>query len=100
MSEWTFDVDQHFDADYLYFYEPRLAEVSDADTELICRLLELAPGAAMLDLAPISERPVGKCETARVSDWGHGSAEPCLKRASAGQGVFPCQPRRPRTQCP
>jgi SAM-dependent methyltransferase len=46
-----FDFDEVFGDDYLYFYEPRLAEVSDSDTELIWRLLELEPGLEVLDLA-------------------------------------------------
>ena len=47
-----FDVEQVFDEDYLYFYEPLLTdEVSDAQTETVWRLLELEPGAGVLDLA-------------------------------------------------
>jgi len=51
VAEPVFDVSEVFDDDYLYFYEPRLAEVSDADAELIWRLLELEPGMEVLDLA-------------------------------------------------
>ena len=50
MSEPRFDLDV-FDEDYLYFYEPRLAEASDADADLIWRLLGLEPGMTVLDLA-------------------------------------------------
>jgi SAM-dependent methyltransferase len=46
-----FEFDEVFDDDYLYFYEPRLAEASDADAETIWRLLELEPGMEVLDLA-------------------------------------------------
>lgn len=46
-----FDVDEVFDADYLYFYEPLLAEVSDADAQAIWQFLELEPGSEVLDLA-------------------------------------------------
>jgi SAM-dependent methyltransferase len=41
-----------FDEDYLYFYEPVLTDdASDAQAELIWRLLELGPGVEVLDLA-------------------------------------------------
>ena len=41
-----------FDEDYLYFYATFLTEErSDADAELLWRLLELEPGMAVLDLA-------------------------------------------------
>jgi ubiquinone/menaquinone biosynthesis C-methylase UbiE len=46
-----FDFDDMFDEDYLYFYEPLLEPNSDADAELIWRLLELEPGSRVLDLA-------------------------------------------------
>lgn len=52
MSEPAFDVEGLFDEDYLYFYEPFLSEArSDAETELIWRLLDLQPGMQVLDLA-------------------------------------------------
>jgi ubiquinone/menaquinone biosynthesis C-methylase UbiE len=46
-----FDFEDVFDEDYLYFYEPLLAPQSDADADLIWRLLELTPGQRVLDLA-------------------------------------------------
>jgi ubiquinone/menaquinone biosynthesis C-methylase UbiE len=46
-----FDFDDVFDQDYLYFYEPLLAPQSDAEAELIWRLLDLRPGQRVLDLA-------------------------------------------------
>ncbi len=47
-----FDVDEVFDDDYLYFYEPRLtAERNDADADLVSRLLELESGMTVLDVA-------------------------------------------------
>jgi ubiquinone/menaquinone biosynthesis C-methylase UbiE len=46
-----FDFEDVFDEDYLYFYEPLLAAQSDADADLITRLLELTPGQRVLDLA-------------------------------------------------
>jgi ubiquinone/menaquinone biosynthesis C-methylase UbiE len=51
VSDPVFDVDELFDDDYLYFYEPRLAGVSDADAGVIWRLLELERGMEVLDLA-------------------------------------------------
>jgi ubiquinone/menaquinone biosynthesis C-methylase UbiE len=47
----AFDFDKVFDEDYLYFYEPRLAEASDADAKTIWRLLKLEPDMTVLDLA-------------------------------------------------
>jgi SAM-dependent methyltransferase len=46
-----FDSGEVFDDDYLYFYEPGLAAVGDADTDTIWRLLSLDPGSDVLDLA-------------------------------------------------
>lgn len=47
-----FDVAEVFDDDYLYFYAGVLTEErSDAETELIWRLLDMAPGLRVLDLA-------------------------------------------------
>ena len=49
MDEPRFDVDDVFDEDYLWFYEPMLAERTPADVERIWRALELAPGLELLD---------------------------------------------------
>jgi len=47
-----FDREAVFDDDYLYFYADRISpEQSEADVELIWRLLELEPGLGLLDLA-------------------------------------------------
>ena len=52
MDEPAFDVEGLFDEDYLYFYEPVLSDDrSDAEAELIWRLLDLQPGMRVLDLA-------------------------------------------------
>lgn len=49
---WRFDAEDLFDDDYLFFYAEILTdEISDTQTELIWRLLELEPGAKVLDLA-------------------------------------------------
>jgi cyclopropane fatty-acyl-phospholipid synthase-like methyltransferase len=46
------DREQVFDEDYLYFYESYLSDEStDAQVDLIWRLLELEPGMEVLDLA-------------------------------------------------
>src|SRR5687767_12215848 len=46
-----FDFDEVFDADYLFFYEPLFADVTEADVDVIWRLLKLEPDMAVLDLA-------------------------------------------------
>ncbi|WP_236788863.1 class I SAM-dependent methyltransferase [Amycolatopsis sp. GM8] len=52
MTDPVFDMADLFGEDYLYFYADRTGdERSDADTELIWRLLELEPGMEVLDLA-------------------------------------------------
>ncbi|MBE3200546.1 SAM-dependent methyltransferase [Parafrankia irregularis] len=48
----TFDARKVFDQDYLYFYAPRLTDGrSEAEAQLIWKLLELEPGMETLDLA-------------------------------------------------
>lgn len=51
MAQPPFDFEQVFDEDYLYFYEPLLTDGSDPEAQSIWALLELAPGAEVLDLA-------------------------------------------------
>ncbi len=51
MSFDAFDFEEIFDEDYLHFFAPDLAAASDAESQLIWRLLELEPGDAVLDLA-------------------------------------------------
>jgi SAM-dependent methyltransferase len=52
MDQPEFDAEGLFDEDYLYFYEALLSGPrSDAEAELIWRLLELKPGMGVLDLA-------------------------------------------------
>lgn len=46
----TFDFEAMFDEDYLFFHVPLLAERSDADADLIERLLGLTPDTHVLDL--------------------------------------------------
>ena len=47
----VFDFDDMFDEDYLYFYGPMLENVSDADADVIWRMLGLRPAIEVLDLA-------------------------------------------------
>jgi len=51
MSEPSFDAEGLFDEDYLYFYRGLTDERSDAEVELIRRLVNVRPGADVLDLA-------------------------------------------------
>ncbi|MFO7961056.1 MAG: class I SAM-dependent methyltransferase [Nitriliruptoraceae bacterium] len=52
MADWRFDTQELFDDDYLFFYTDILTdEVSDRQTDLIWRLLELEPRAQVLDIA-------------------------------------------------
>ena len=50
MTRPGFEIGEVFDEDYLYFYEPWLGELSDADADTIWRLLALEPGIEVLDL--------------------------------------------------
>lgn len=52
MTEPRFDFEGLFDQDYLYFYGPQLTpERTEAEVDLIWRLLDLKPGMKVLDLA-------------------------------------------------
>lgn len=52
MDQPAFDAEALFDEDYLYFYKVLLSDThSDAEAELIWRLLDLQPGMQVLDLA-------------------------------------------------
>lgn len=53
MTQPEFDAANLFDEDYLYFYAMRDPDgaLSDAETELSWRLLDMEPGMAVLDLA-------------------------------------------------
>jgi ubiquinone/menaquinone biosynthesis C-methylase UbiE len=46
-----FDFDEVFDEDYLFFYEPLLADATESDVDAIWRLLDVQPGMQILDLA-------------------------------------------------
>jgi SAM-dependent methyltransferase len=52
MTEPRFDFDEVFDEDYLYFYENVIPDDrSEHEVEVVWRVLELEPGADVLDLA-------------------------------------------------
>ncbi len=51
MATPRFDTEILFGDDYLYFFAGHLEERSDAETDLIWRMLGLEPGMAVLDLA-------------------------------------------------
>lgn len=51
MTQPQFDAEGLFTDDYLYFFADHLEERSDAETDLIWRLLGLRPGMEVLDLA-------------------------------------------------
>lgn len=51
MTNPSFDFEQVFDEDYLYFYAPHLEDIADAQADAIWRLLELDRGMDVLDLA-------------------------------------------------
>lgn len=52
MADGGFDTEGVFDEDYLHFYRDLLTdERSDADTDVLWRLLDLKPGTQVLDLA-------------------------------------------------
>jgi SAM-dependent methyltransferase len=78
------DRDEVFDDDYLYFYEPLLSDdASDREADLIWRLLELAPGMEVLDLACGHGRIANRlaAEGARVT--GFDATPLFLERARA-----------------
>jgi cyclopropane fatty-acyl-phospholipid synthase-like methyltransferase len=70
-----FDFDEVFDADYLFFYEPLFADVTEADVHAIWRLLKLEPDMAVLDLA---------CGRGRI-------ANRLAERGRTGRGCFATQ---------
>lgn len=51
MTEPQFDAEQLFDDDYLTLFAGQLEQRSDAEADLIWRLLDLRPGLQVLDLA-------------------------------------------------
>ena len=88
--ESMFDTGEVFDEDYLYFYEPRLSEASDAQVGLIWRLLELVPGMEVLDLACGHGRISNRLAEGGARVTGLDATPPFLERArsdAAARGV-------------
>jgi len=78
------DREQVFDDDYLYFYETWLTdEMSDRQSELIWRLLELEPGMEVLDLACGHGRIANRLATRGAHVTGLDATPLFLERASA-----------------
>lgn len=86
-----FDVADIFDDDYLYFYAGFLTdERSDADAELIWRLLDIAPGLRVLDLACGHGRIANRLAARGASVTGLDATERFLEVArsdAAARGV-------------
>ena len=90
MSEFDFDFEGVFDEDYLYFYEPMLGERTAEDVDTIVGLLELEPGAEILD-CPCGHGRISNALAARgFRVTGIDASELFLERARAdaeAQGV-------------
>jgi SAM-dependent methyltransferase len=93
----AFDAEALFDDDYLYFYAERLSdERSDAEVELIWRLLELEPGMQVLDLACGHGRIANRLAARGCRVAGLDSATGFLelaRRDAAARGVAPAYVR-------
>jgi ubiquinone/menaquinone biosynthesis C-methylase UbiE len=90
LSESAFDFDAVFDEDYLYFYESRLAEASDAEARAIWNLAGLSPGLEILDLACGHGRIAQRLARHGAHVTGLDATPLFLKRAreqAAGAGV-------------
>jgi SAM-dependent methyltransferase len=79
----AFDADGVFDEDYLRFYGEQLEERSDAEADLIWRLLELEPGMEVLDLACGHGRIAGRLAARGCRLTGLDSTPLFLERARA-----------------
>lgn len=84
-----FDAEGLFDEDYLHFYADRLSgERSDAETDLLWRLLELAPGQEVLDLACGHGRLANRLAARGARVTGLDSSAVFLDRARAEAGAL------------
>jgi SAM-dependent methyltransferase len=85
VPETDFDAQDLFDDDYLFFYDARdpAGERSDADADLIWRLLELRPGLSVLDLACGHGRIANRLAARGCTVTGLDSSETFLQRARA-----------------
>lgn len=76
-----FDAEGLFDDDYLHFYGELLASRTEAEAELIPDLLDLAPGAELLDLACGHGRLANPLAARGFRVTGLDSSRPFLDRA-------------------
>ncbi len=79
----TFDAEDTFDEDYLYFYGPALAEASEGDAELIARLAGLGEGTDVLDLGCGHGRISGRLAASGAHVTGLDATPMFLERARA-----------------
>ena len=90
MTTPQFDAEGLFGDDYLYFFAGHLEERSDAETDLIWRLLELQPGMEVLDLACGHGRIANRLAARGCRVTGLDSTELFLdhaRRGAAERGV-------------
>ena len=73
-----------FDDDYLYFYAPGLDERADGDAALITRLLDLRPGARVLDVPCGHGRIANRLAARGFSVTGIDLSDAFLAEARAG----------------
>lgn len=81
MTDPQFDTEAVFDDDYLYFFADALDERSDAETDLIWRLLGLRPGMEVLDLACGHGRIANRLAARGCRVTGLDATEVFLRRA-------------------
>jgi SAM-dependent methyltransferase len=86
MAAPVFDFDGVFDEDYLYFYEPRAAEVTEAEVDAIWRLLKLKSGGSLLDLACGHGRIANRLAERGVRTTGLDTSSLFLARARQEAG--------------
>ncbi len=83
MTDPKFDADGVFDDDYLDLFYGPLEERSDAETDLVWRLLDLQPGMEVLDLACGHGRIANRLAARGCTVTGLDATEIFLRRARA-----------------
>ncbi len=89
---YAFDFDAMFDEDYLFFYAPLLEQRSDADAELIWRLLGLTTGATVLDLGCGHGRIANRLAARGARVTGLDASHLFLQRARDQAAAQPSEP--------
>ncbi len=79
----AFDFAEIFDDDYLHFFAPDLAAASEAESQLIWRLLDLERGSEVLDLACGHGRIANRLAAAGARVSGLDATVQFLERARA-----------------